>query len=59
VFTDSEINEATFMALQQVISGHTVILINKRREVGTGTLVTVGTENVILTAYHNMSGSGH
>jgi len=56
VFTDFQINEATFMALQQVISGHTVIiLMNKRREVGTGTLVSVGTKNVILTAYHNVS----
>jgi hypothetical protein len=58
VFTDFQINKVTFMALQQVIAEHTVIiLMNKRRQVGTGTLVTVGSKKVILTAYHNVEGT--
>lgn len=55
MFTDFQFNEAHFNALQERMARHTVIIsMSGGREVGTGTLLSYGSANLILTANHNL-----
>src|SRR5712664_475816 len=55
MFTDFQFNEAHFNALQEGMARHTVIIsMTGGREVGTGTLLSYGSTNLILTANHNL-----
>jgi hypothetical protein len=55
VFTDFQFNEAHFNALQEAMARHTVIIsMTGGREVGTGTLLSYGSTNLVLTANHNL-----
>jgi hypothetical protein len=57
MFTDFQFNEAQFNALQEGIARHTVLIsMSKGQEVGTGTLLSYGPTNLILTANHNLQG---
>jgi hypothetical protein len=55
MFTDFQFNEAHFNAIQEGMARHTVIIsMTGGREVGTGTLLSYGSTNLILTANHNL-----
>jgi hypothetical protein len=57
MFTEFEINSAHFRAFQECIACHTVIiLMGGGHQVGTGTLISYGSTNLILTANHNLTG---
>jgi hypothetical protein len=57
MFTEFQVNSAHFHAFQESIACHTVvILMEKRRQVGTGTLISYRSKNLILTADHNLDG---
>jgi hypothetical protein len=55
MFNDFQLNEAHFNALEEAMARHTVmILMSKGQAVGTGTLLSYGPTNLILTANHNL-----
>src|SRR5271170_312246 len=55
MFSDFQLNEAHFHALEEAMARHTVIIsMSKGQEVGTGTLLSYGSTNLILTANHNL-----
>jgi hypothetical protein len=58
MFTEFQVNHAYFKAFQERISLHTVgISMHARRGIGTGVLVSFGSQNLILTAGHNLGGT--
>jgi len=53
MFTDFQFNEAHFHALEEGMARHTVMIsMSRGQEVGTGTLLSYGSTNLILTANH-------
>ena len=55
MFTDFQSNEAHFHALEEGMARHTVMIsMSRGQEVGTGTLLSCGSTNLILTANHNL-----
>src|SRR5260370_5868415 len=55
MFTVFHSNEAHFHALEEGMARHTVMIsMSKGQEVGTGTLLSYGSTNLILTANHNL-----
>jgi hypothetical protein len=55
MFTDFQANEAQFHALEERVARHTVMIsMSRGQEVGTGTLLSYGSTNLILTANHNL-----
>jgi len=55
MFTEFQVNEAHFKAFQEVIARHTVaIMTNGGLGIATGTLLSYGPVNLILTANHNL-----